>query len=113
MCLQLPDVDAVLHFKDTPSLGGAPSEGPKAKAAPSHPEAAQDDVTPPPLLGMCSNAEHYDITFPDWSFWGLPVRTFRGPLCIACKVQRVLYRKLIAPRVAVDAHVDVHEIIVA
>lgn len=66
---QLPDVDAVLNLADVPFLPGAPSGHADAffqKDAGNHP------ALPPPLLGMCSNADHYDLTFPDWSFWGLP-----------------------------------------
>lgn len=69
---QLPDVDAVLNLADVPFLPGAPSG--HAHTADSLPkkDAGKQPALPPPLLGMCSNAEHYDLTFPDWSFWGLP-----------------------------------------
>jgi Glycosyl transferase family 90 len=49
--LQVPDVDAFMHFADVPvvHLG-------------EHPAAA-------PLFSPCSSEAHAEIPWPDWSFW--------------------------------------------
>ncbi|KAI4311519.1 hypothetical protein MLD38_036405 [Melastoma candidum] len=30
------------------------------------------NVSPPPLFHYCGNTASFDVTFPDWSFWGWP-----------------------------------------
>jgi Glycosyl transferase family 90 len=51
VCLQVPDVDAFMHFADVPvvDLG-------------AHPGVA-------PLFSPCSSEAHAEIPWPDWSFW--------------------------------------------
>jgi protein glucosyltransferase len=42
---------------------------------------------PPPLFRYCTTRDHFDIPFPDWSFWGWYERhpiirsSHRFPLC--------------------------------
>ncbi|XP_002982900.2 protein O-glucosyltransferase 1 [Selaginella moellendorffii] len=52
---QIPDVDIFFNCQDRPQI---------TKSA--------FDEAPPPLFGYCSTKNHFDIPFPDWSFWGWP-----------------------------------------
>lgn len=82
-------MDALLHFSDTPQLkvpgagageaaavaaaAAAAAPGPKTRKAAE--EAARAALPPGPLLSTCSNDDHVDVPFPDWTHWGIGVRT--------------------------------------
>ncbi|KAL3682330.1 hypothetical protein R1sor_000352 [Riccia sorocarpa] len=51
----VPDVDLMFDCMDRPHI----------KKADTYPATG-----PPPLFRYCSDKRHYDIPFPDWSFWG-------------------------------------------
>jgi hypothetical protein len=58
---KIPDVEMLFDCMDRPQIkktGEAPSEL----------------WSPAPLFRYCSNSKHYDIPWPDWSFWGWYVR---------------------------------------
>ena len=50
--VQVPDVDAVIHFQDLPVV-------PSSRSAASG-----------PLFCYASNDMFLDVPFPDWSYWG-------------------------------------------
>lgn len=51
--LQIPDVDAILHFADFPCI-------PRPRAG----------APPAPILGLQGSAHHSDIPFSDYTYWG-------------------------------------------
>lgn len=52
----VPDVDLMFECMDRPTIRRS--------------EYDLGKKSPPPLFRYCSNADHFDIPFPDWSFWG-------------------------------------------
>ncbi|GLJ23668.1 hypothetical protein SUGI_0448240 [Cryptomeria japonica] len=52
----VPDVDIMFDCMDKPKIERA--------------KYRQSKFSPPPLFRYCSNRDHLDIPFPDWSFWG-------------------------------------------
>nr|UYE91542.1 putative glycosyltransferase [Anoectochilus roxburghii] len=56
----VPDVDLMFDCMDRPAINRT-----------EHDPAGTGTV-PPPLFRYCTTEEHYDIPFPDWSFWGWP-----------------------------------------
>lgn len=50
---RIPDVDFMFDCMDKPNIN-----------------RAEHAATPLPLFRYCTTAEHFDIPFPDWSFWG-------------------------------------------
>jgi hypothetical protein len=52
---QVPDVDVMMETFDHPRVDKYQWEA---------------NLDPPPLLKYCSTPNHWDITWPDWSFWG-------------------------------------------
>lgn len=76
---QLPDVDAILQFADTPQLRIPPTDAapaaaqtPGAKGSRAATEGAA--ALPGPVLAPCSNRQFLDVPFPDWTHWGIGVR---------------------------------------
>ncbi|KAK9280355.1 hypothetical protein L1049_014044 [Liquidambar formosana] len=57
----VPDVDFMFDCMDKPAINRTEHGSP-----------------PPPLFRYCTTADHFDIPFPDWSFWGWP-ETNLGP----------------------------------
>ncbi len=51
--MQIPDMDAVLHFADFPCI-----------------PRPRDGAPPAPMLGLQGSAHHSDIPFPDYTYWG-------------------------------------------
>lgn len=49
----VPDVDIMFDCMDKPAIN-----------------RTEHSSRPLPLFRYCTTAEHYDIPFPDWSFWG-------------------------------------------
>ncbi|KAJ3675361.1 hypothetical protein LUZ60_004403 [Juncus effusus] len=56
----VPDVDLVFDCMDRPVVNRTVYGGPGAPR------------TPPPLFRYCTTKDHFDIPFPDWTFWGWP-----------------------------------------
>lgn len=60
----VPDVDLMFDCMDRPTLHRfefRPGDGsPNGSSLP----------IPPPLFRYCTTEDHFDIPFPDWSFWG-------------------------------------------
>ncbi|PKA60220.1 protein glucosyltransferase [Apostasia shenzhenica] len=56
----IPDVDFMLDCMDRPAINRTEYD-PTATGGP-----------PPPLFRYCTTKGHFDIPFPDWSFWGWP-----------------------------------------
>ncbi|KAI3833701.1 hypothetical protein MKX03_004036 [Papaver bracteatum] len=52
----VPDVDLMFDCMDRPVLNRTEYSG----------------LIPPPLFRYCTTDAHFDIPFPDWSFWGWP-----------------------------------------
>ncbi|KAL6204429.1 PREDICTED: protein O-glucosyltransferase 1 [Fragaria vesca subsp. vesca] len=52
---RVPDVDFMFDCMDKPTI-----------------ERSEHASMPLPLFRYCTNDAHYDIPFPDWSFWGWP-----------------------------------------
>lgn len=52
----VPDVELVFGCGDRPEVSKKDFEG----------------RLPPPVFRYCTTREHFDIPFPDWSFWGWP-----------------------------------------
>ncbi|MCO5575093.1 hypothetical protein L7F22_028890 [Adiantum nelumboides] len=52
----VPDVEVVLGCGDRPAIL----------------RGNHTDSLPPPLFRYCTTVDHFDIPFPDWSFWGWP-----------------------------------------
>ncbi|KAF8402652.1 hypothetical protein HHK36_010741 [Tetracentron sinense] len=50
----VPDVDLMFDCMDRPVVN------------------RMEYAAPPPLFRYCTTDEHFDIPFPDWSFWGWP-----------------------------------------
>ncbi|KAK8960488.1 hypothetical protein KSP40_PGU005348 [Platanthera guangdongensis] len=61
----VPDVDLMFDCMDRPAIY-RPEYGDLTVSG---------QAPPPPLFRYCTTKEHFDIPFPDWSFWGcgLPV----------------------------------------
>lgn len=57
----IPDVDMMFDCMDRPQINRALYRG-----------GGNDEglPIPPPLFRYCTSKEHWDIPFPDWSFWG-------------------------------------------
>lgn len=51
----IPDVDLMFDCMDKPSVN-----------------RTEHEAMPLPLFRYCTTKEHFDIPFPDWSFWGWP-----------------------------------------
>jgi hypothetical protein len=49
----VPDVDIMFDCMDKPSIN-----------------KTEHDSFPLPLFRYCTTKDHFDIPFPDWSFWG-------------------------------------------
>ncbi|KAG6515782.1 hypothetical protein ZIOFF_026212 [Zingiber officinale] len=68
----VPDVDLMFDCMDRPTLHRfefRPSNGsPNASSLP----------IPPPLFRYCTTEDHFDIPFPDWSFWSWPEINIRS-----------------------------------
>ncbi|XP_062179646.1 uncharacterized protein LOC133884304 [Phragmites australis] len=58
---RVPDVDLMFDCMDRPAINRT-EHGNGDPAAPP----------PPPLFRYCTTRDHFDIPFPDWSFWGWP-----------------------------------------
>ena len=56
---RVPDVDLMFDCMDRPAVNRT-EHGAGDPAAPP----------PPPLFRYCTTRDHFDIPFPDWSFWG-------------------------------------------
>ncbi|VAH14490.1 unnamed protein product [Triticum turgidum subsp. durum] len=56
---RVPDVDLMFDCMDRPAINRTEHTG---EGAPP----------PPPLFRYCTTRDHFDIPFPDWSFWGWP-----------------------------------------
>ncbi|CAN6471826.1 unnamed protein product [Victoria cruziana] len=54
----VPDVDLMFDCMDRPTVPRSEYKSPR--------------WPPPPLFRYCSTKDHFDIPFPDWSFWGWP-----------------------------------------
>ncbi|XP_008791205.1 O-glucosyltransferase rumi homolog [Phoenix dactylifera] len=54
---KVPDVDLMFDCMDRPAINRSDY---------------QDGTPPPPLFRYCTTKDHFDIPFPDWSFWGWP-----------------------------------------
>ncbi|XP_073009738.1 uncharacterized protein [Typha latifolia] len=54
----IPDVDLVFDCMDRPAINRS--------------DYGEGMTPPPPLFRYCTTKEHWDIPFPDWSFWGWP-----------------------------------------
>jgi len=52
----VPDVDLMFECMDRPTIRRSQYDFGKK--------------SPPPLFRYCSNKDHFDIPFPDWSYWG-------------------------------------------
>lgn len=52
----VPDVDFLIGCEDRPRIL----------------RKHYKDQSPPPVFRYCTTAKHFDIPFPDWSFWGWP-----------------------------------------
>ncbi|KAH7306833.1 hypothetical protein KP509_22G033100 [Ceratopteris richardii] len=52
----VPDLELVFGCGDRPEIS----------------KNAYQDSPPPPIFRYCTTSEHFDIPFPDWSFWGWP-----------------------------------------
>ena len=50
---KVPDVDMMFDCMDKPSVN-----------------RTEHQAMPLPLFRYCTTKEHFDIPFPDWSFWG-------------------------------------------
>ncbi|CAN6349718.1 unnamed protein product [Urochloa humidicola] len=59
---RVPDVDLMFDCMDRPAVNRTEHGGGGDPAAPP----------PPPLFRYCTTRDHFDIPFPDWSFWGWP-----------------------------------------
>ncbi|KAF3777404.1 O-glucosyltransferase rumi-like protein, partial [Nymphaea thermarum] len=55
---RVPDVDLMFDCMDRPTVRRSEYKSPR--------------WPPPPLFRYCSTKDHFDIPFPDWSFWGWP-----------------------------------------
>ncbi|KAJ1261626.1 hypothetical protein BS78_09G044900 [Paspalum vaginatum] len=55
---RVPDVDLMFDCMDRPAVNRT--------------EHGAGDPPPPPLFRYCTTRDHFDIPFPDWSFWGWP-----------------------------------------
>lgn len=58
---RVPDVDLMFDCMDRPAINRTEHGGGNPAAPP-----------PPPLFRYCTTRDHFDIPFPDWSFWGWP-----------------------------------------
>ncbi|WVZ96283.1 hypothetical protein U9M48_041939 [Paspalum notatum var. saurae] len=56
---RVPDVDLMFDCMDRPAVNRSE-------------HGAAGDPPPPPLFRYCTTRDHFDIPFPDWSFWGWP-----------------------------------------
>ncbi|KAB1225750.1 KDEL motif-containing protein 2 [Morella rubra] len=56
----VPDVDMMFDCMDKPRIN-----------------TTEHRSMPLPLFRYCTNEDHYDIPFPDWSFWGWPETNLR------------------------------------
>ncbi|RLN28541.1 protein O-glucosyltransferase 1 [Panicum miliaceum] len=56
---RVPDVDLMFDCMDRPAVNRTE-------------HGAGDPAAPPPLFRYCTTRDHFDIPFPDWSFWGWP-----------------------------------------
>ncbi|KAI6707627.1 hypothetical protein NL676_010589 [Syzygium grande] len=54
---KIPDLELMFYCNDQPVIMKSDYQGPNA-------------TSPPPLFRFCGNQSAFDITFPDWSFWG-------------------------------------------
>ncbi|XP_010055151.1 protein O-glucosyltransferase 1 [Eucalyptus grandis] len=54
---KIPDLELMFYCNDQPVIMKNDYQGPNA-------------TLPPPLFRFCGNQSAFDITFPDWSFWG-------------------------------------------
>uniref|UniRef100_A0A0D6QT72 Glycosyl transferase CAP10 domain-containing protein n=1 Tax=Araucaria cunninghamii TaxID=56994 RepID=A0A0D6QT72_ARACU len=54
----VPDVDLMFDCMDKPKIERS--------------KYRKSNSSPPPLFRYCSKPNHFDIPFPDWSFWGWP-----------------------------------------
>ncbi|TVU17819.1 hypothetical protein EJB05_33876, partial [Eragrostis curvula] len=52
---RVPDVDLMFDCMDRPAVNRTEHGG---------------DHPPPPIFRYCTTRDHFDIPFPDWSFWG-------------------------------------------
>ncbi|KAJ4725584.1 O-glucosyltransferase rumi [Melia azedarach] len=57
----VPDVDMMFDCMDKPSIS-----------------KTEHTSMPLPLFRYCTNEDHFDIPFPDWSFWGWPETNLRA-----------------------------------
>nr|ACG43398.1 lipopolysaccharide-modifying protein [Zea mays] len=55
---RVPDVDLMFDCMDRPAINRT--------------EHGDGALPPPPLFRYCTTRDHFDIPFPDWSFWGWP-----------------------------------------
>ncbi|CAL4895686.1 unnamed protein product [Urochloa decumbens] len=56
---RVPDVDLMFDCMDRPAVNRTEHGG-------------GGDPAAPPLFRYCTTRDHFDIPFPDWSFWGWP-----------------------------------------
>ncbi|GAV66613.1 Glyco_transf_90 domain-containing protein [Cephalotus follicularis] len=56
----VPDVDMMFDCMDKPSIS-----------------RTEHEAMPLPLFRYCTTQDHFDIPFPDWSFWGWPETNLR------------------------------------
>ncbi|MQL83858.1 hypothetical protein Taro_016369, partial [Colocasia esculenta] len=59
----VPDVDLMFDCMDRPAVLRSDYESG---------DSAGSRWPPPPLFRYCTTKDHFDIPFPDWSFWGWP-----------------------------------------
>ena len=62
----VPDVELVFGCGDKPAVWKPP--GPHSVNASF--KSRVSDAPPPPVFRYCTTPLHFDIPFPDWSFWG-------------------------------------------
>jgi hypothetical protein len=60
---RVPDVDLMFDCMDRPAVNRTEHEAGDPASPPPPPP-------PPPLFRYCTTRDHFDIPFPDWSFWG-------------------------------------------
>eukprot|EP00850_Spirogloea_muscicola_P007457 SM000037S13592 [mRNA] locus=s37:709610:713144:- [translate_table: standard] len=72
--LDVPDVDIMFDCMDRPHIAkSSAAELKDGLITGNGEEPAEEELQPLPLLfRYCSNNEHYDVPWPDWSFWGWP-----------------------------------------
>jgi protein glucosyltransferase len=56
---RVPDVDVMFDCMDRPAVNRT-----------EHGDGDPASPPPPPLFRYCTTRDHFDIPFPDWSFWG-------------------------------------------